>query len=324
MKIYVAGHESMVGAAIVRLLQAQGQDEVLTCPEQALDLTRQAAVEAFFADHRPDQVYLAAGKTGGVHEGNSYPADFIYQNMMIEANIIQAAHAHDVQQLVFVASNDVYPPAAAQPALEGAILSGVLEAAREPDAVAKIAGIKLCESFSRQHGRDYRSVVPTSVFGLGDNYHPDNHHVVPAFIRGFHEAKLLNAPSVSVWGTGTPMREYIFADDVADACIYLMNLDKATFEAHTQPMLSHVNVGTGFEISIGDLAQAVADMVGYEGEVLCDPSRPDGVPRKVVDGTRLYALGWQAQVGLGVGLRLAFEDYLNNHVHKDAPPLLAQ
>jgi GDP-L-fucose synthase len=309
-KIYVAGHRGMVGSAIVRTLQAGGQTHILTRTHAELDLTDQAAVRTFFAAEKPDQVYLAAAKVGGIHANNTYPAEFIYQNLMIEANIIQAAHANDVQKLLLLGSSCIYPKAVPQPMREDALLTGVLEATNEPYAIAKIAGIKLCESHNRQYGRDYRSVMPTNLYGPGDNYHPENSHVIPALIRRFHEAKMTNAPQVTIWGTGTPKREFLYVDDMATASVHVMNLDKATYGQHTQPMLSHINVGCGYDITIKELAELVGKTIGYKGEIVFDPSKPDGTPRKLMDSSRINALGWQAKVGLEQGVALAYKDFL--------------
>lgn len=315
-KIYVAGHRGMVGSAIIRTLKSQGQTNIVTRTHAELDLTDQAAVRAFFETETPDQVYLAAAKVGGIHANNTYPAEFIYQNLMIEANIIDAACRNGVKKLLFLGSSCIYPRAVAQPMREDALLTGVLESTNEPYAIAKIAGIKLCESYNRQygesHGLDYRSMMPTNLYGPGDNYHPENSHVIPALIRRFHEAKVSNAPSVTIWGTGTPMREFLYVDDMAAACVHVMNLDKATYDQHTQPMLSHINVGCGYDITIREVAEAIGKTVGYQGQIAFDPSKPDGTPRKLMDSTRLNALGWQARVGLEAGLKMAYEDFLQN------------
>ncbi|MDD3883637.1 MAG: GDP-L-fucose synthase [Gallionella sp.] len=318
-KIYVAGHRGMVGSAIIRQLIAAGhpKDHILTRTHAELDLTNQSAVRAFFALKKPDQVYLAAAKVGGIHANNTYPAEFIYDNLMIEANIIDAAFRNGTQKLLFLGSSCIYPKLAAQPMREDALLTGTLEATNEPYAIAKIAGIKLCESYNRQygasHGIDYRSVMPTNLYGPGDNYHPENSHVIPALIRRFHEAKIQKAPSLSVWGTGTPMREFLYVDDMAAASIHVMNLAKSVYDQHTQAMLSHINVGSGEELTIRELAEAVGRAVGYQGEILFDATKPDGTPRKLMDSSRLNALGWQAKVGLEEGLRLAYEDFVKGH-----------
>jgi GDP-L-fucose synthase len=321
-KIYVAGHRGMVGSAIVRQLLAQGHpaDRIITRAHAELDLTDQAAVGAFFETEKPDQVYLAAAKVGGIHANNTYPAEFIYQNLIMQANIIDAAFRNGVKKLLFLGSSCIYPKLAPQPMREDALLTGTLEPTNEPYAIAKIAGIKLCESYNRQygtsHGVDYRSVMPTNLYGPGDNYHPENSHVIPALIRRFHEAKVNNAPSVAIWGTGTPKREFLYVDDMAAACVHVMNLDKAAYEQHTRPMLSHINVGCGEDITIGEIAEAVCKTVGYQGEITFDHSKPDGTPRKLMDSSRLNALGWQVRVGLDAGLIAAYQDFLTNYASK--------
>lgn len=313
-KIFVAGHRGMVGSAIVRQLLVQGHpaDRIVTRTHAELDLTDQAAVRAFFASEKPDQVYLAAAKVGGIHANNTYPADFIYQNLMIAANVIDAAYREGVKKLLFLGSSCIYPKLASQPMREDALLTGPLEPTNEPYAMAKIASIKLCESYNRQYGTDYRSVMPTNLYGPGDNYHPENAHVIPALIRRFHEAKIERAESVTVWGTGTPRREFLYVDDLAAACVRVMNLDKALYDQHTQPMLSHLNVGSGQEVTIRELAETIATVVGYAGKIVFDPSKPDGTPRKLMDSSRLQALGWQPKVALEEGLRLAYQDFLKN------------
>lgn len=346
-KIHVAGHRGMVGSAIVRALTKRGDSEILCRTHSELDLTNQAAVLEFFAAEKPDQVYLAAAKVGGIYANNSYPADFIYQNLMIQANVIHAAHVHDVQELLFLGSSCIYPKAVAQPMREDALLTGTLEPTNEPYAIAKIAGIKLCESYNRQHGRDYRSVMPTNLYGPGDNYHLENSHVLPAMIRKFHLAKLASnkdvaglqadvnrygpipvdilqmigfdgsraqfvaEPKVLLWGTGTPYREFLHVQDMAEASVFVMELDKATYESVTQPMSSHINVGYGQDITIRDVAHLVAGIVGYRGPVQFDSGKPDGTPRKLMDSGRLERLGWKAKITLDSGLREAYEDYLN-------------
>lgn len=309
-KIYVAGHRGMVGSAIVRALQAQGSTNIVTRSRAALDLTNQAAVRKFFETEKPDQVYLAAAKVGGIHANNTFPAEFIYQNLMMQANIIHEAWQQGVQKLLFLGSSCIYPKMAPQPMREDALLTGTLEPTNEPYAIAKIAGIKLCESYNRQYGADYRSVMPTNLYGPGDNYHPENSHVIPALIRRFHEAKLANAPFVTIWGTGTPRREFLYVDDMAAASVYVMNLDKPIYDAHTQLMQSHINVGYGEDVTIRELAQAVAEAVGYKGEITFDTSKPDGTPRKWMDSSRLNKLGWKPQVNLQTGLAKAYEDYI--------------
>lgn len=313
-KIYIAGHRGMVGSAIIRILRQQGHDNFVTRTHAELDLTDQAAVRAFIAAEKPEQVYLAAAKVGGIHANNTYPAEFIYQNLMMEANIVDAAFRNGVKKLLFLGSSCIYPKLAPQPMREDALLTGTLEPTNEPYALAKIAGIKLCESYNRQygasHGIDYRSVMPTNLYGPGDNYHPENSHVIPALIRRFHEAKIGDAKSVAIWGTGTPKREFLYVDDMARACVHVMNLDQVTYSSHTQPMLSHINVGCGYDITIRELAEAVGRAVGFQGEIQFDPTKPDGAPRKLMDSSRLNALGWQARVGLEEGLALAYRDFL--------------
>ena len=315
-KIYVAGHRGMVGSAIVRQLLARGHspERIVTRIHSELDLTNQAAVNAFFAEEKPDQVYLAAAKVGGIHANNTYPAEFIYQNLVMQANVIDAAFRNGVQKLLFLGSSCIYPKLAEQPMREDALLTGTLEPTNEPYAIAKIAGIKLCESYNRQygqsHGVDYRSVMPTNLYGPGDNYHRENSHVIPALIRRFHEAKVSQAPSVTIWGTGTPRREFLYVDDMAAACVHVMNLPKAVYEQHTQPMLSHINVGYGKDVTIMEIAQAVARTAGYTGQIHTDPTKPDGTPRKLMDSSRVNALDWQAQVGLEAGLKVAYQDFL--------------
>lgn len=313
-KIYVAGSRGMVGSAIVRALQQQGKTNVICRTRTELDLTSQAAVHTFFQVEKPEQVYFAAAKVGGIHANNTYPAEFIYQNLMMEANVIDAAFRNGVKKLLFLGSSCIYPKLASQPMREDALLTGMLESTNEPYAIAKIAGIKLCESYNRQYGKshdiDYRSVMPTNLYGPGDNYHPENSHVIPALIRRFHEAKVSNTSSVTIWGTGSPKREFLYVDDMAAACVHVMNLDKATYSHHTQPMLSHINVGSGHDITIRELAGAVCKTVGYQGQIRFDPTKPDGTPRKLMDSSRLNTLGWQAAVGLEEGLALAYQDFL--------------
>ena len=315
-KIYVAGHRGMVGSAILRQLLASGHpvDHIVTRTHAELDLTNQAAVRAFFESEKPDQVYLAAARVGGIHANNSYPADFIYDNLMIQANVIEAAFRSGVEKLLFLGSSCIYPKLATQPMREDALLTGTLEPTNEPYAIAKIAGIKLCESYNRQygasHGVDYRSVMPTNLYGPGDNYHPENSHVIPALIRRFHEAKLSGAASVAIWGTGTPKREFLYVDDMAAASVHVMNLPKPVYAQHTQPMLSHINVGYGSDVTIAEVARTIARVVGYQGQIEFDTSKPDGTPRKLMDSSRLHSLGWQAKVGLTEGLQQAYADFL--------------
>ena len=313
-RIFVAGHRGMVGSAIVRCLHVKGYKNIITRTHAELDLTEQQAVRQFFTTEKVDQVYLAAAKVGGIHANNTYPAEFIYQNLMMEANVIHEAWSAGVQKLLFLGSSCIYPRLAAQPMAEDALLTGPLEPTNEPYAIAKIAGIKLCESYNRQygesHGVDYRSVMPTNLYGPGDNYHPENSHVIPALIRRFHEAKVSAAPSISIWGTGTPQREFLYVDDMAPASVFVMNLPKATYDAHTQPMLSHINVGFGIDLSIRQLAQTISATVGYAGDITFDPTHPDGSPRKLMDSSRLNSLGWHTTVSLEQGLALAYQDFL--------------
>ncbi len=303
----------MVGSAIVRNLKAKGFSNIVTRTHAELDLTNQAAVKLFFEQEKPGQVYLAAAKVGGIHANNTYPAEFIYQNLMMEANIIHQAFANGVRRLLFLGSSCIYPKLAPQPMSEAALLTGTLESTNEPYAIAKIAGIKLCESYNRQygqsHGIDYRSVMPTNLYGPGDNYHPENSHVIPALIRRFHEAKVSHAPEVVIWGTGTPRREFLYVDDMAAASVFVMDLDKAIYDQHTQPMQSHINVGFGSDVTIAELAGAIAKATGYQGKIGFDPSKPDGAPRKWMDSSRLIQLGWKAAVGLERGLQKAYEEF---------------
>jgi GDP-L-fucose synthase len=302
-KIYVAGHRGMVGAAICRRLEQQNVDaEVVVRTHAELDLLDQAAVDRFFAAERPDQVYLAAAKVGGIWANSAFPAEFIYQNLMIEANIIAAAHRHGAERLLFLGSSCIYPKLAPQPMREDALLTGTLEPTNEPYAIAKIAGIKLCESYNRQYGTDFRSVMPTNLYGPGDNFDLEKSHVIPALIRKFHEAKEKGAGWVEVWGTGTPKREFLHVDDMAAACVFVMQLDREVYARHTQPMLSHINVGTGQDVTVRELAETVGEVIGFAGEIRFDATKPDGTPRKLLDVSRLKALGWEAGIGLREGL----------------------
>ena len=313
--VFVAGHRGMVGSAIVRRLRALGYANVVTATRAELDLTRQASVEAFFAANPIDCVVLAAARVGGIHANNTYPAEFLHENLMIEANVIGAAHRADVQRLLFLGSSCIYPRLAPQPMPEDCLLTGLLEPTNEPYAIAKIAGIKLCESYNRQHGRDYRSVMPTNLYGPGDNYHPENSHVIPALLRRFDEALRAGAHEVTIWGSGSPQREFLHVDDMAAASVHVLELPKAVYEAHTQPMCSHINVGTGQDCSIRELAETIARVTGFDGRLVWDTSKPDGTPRKLLDVSRLAALGWRAQIGLEDGLRDAWRWYQQ---HRDA------
>jgi GDP-L-fucose synthase len=312
-RIYIAGHRGMVGSAILRRLQARqgaGAAEVITRTHAELDLTDQAAVRAFMQAERPDVVILAAAKVGGIHANNTYPADFIYENLMIECNVIHQAFAAGVRRLLQLGSSCIYPRAVAQPMREDALLTGVLEPTNEPYAVAKIAGIKLCESYNRQHGTDYRSVMPTNLYGPGDNFHPENSHVVPALIRRFHEAARAGAEEVVIWGSGLPRREFLHVEDMAEASLFVLDLPKADYEANTQPMLSHINIGSGSDVSILELATMIAQIAGYTGRIVTDPSKPDGTLRKLMDVERLGGLGWRAGIGLRDGLEQTYRWYL--------------
>jgi len=314
LKVFIAGHRGMVGSAIQRQLETNQNIQLITATSSELDLTSQAEVSKFFASQKIDQVYLAAAKVGGIHANNAYPAEFIYQNLMIEANVINSAFESSVKKLLFLGSSCIYPKLAEQPMREDALLTGSLECTNEPYAIAKIAGIKLCESYNRQygqsHGVDYRSVMPTNLYGPGDNYHPENSHVIPALLRRFHEAKESNAESVTIWGTGTPRREFLYVDDMAAACIHVMNLDKSLYEQHTSPMLSHINVGYGDDATIEELATLVAKTVGFTGSIDYDATKPDGTPRKLMDSTRLNQLGWEATISLEEGLKMTYQDFL--------------
>ncbi|MDO9405016.1 MAG: GDP-L-fucose synthase [Polaromonas sp.] len=332
-RIYVAGHRGMVGSAIVRHLKKQAQEAgapeptIITRTHAEMDLTDQQSVRQFFATEKIDQVYLAAAKVGGIHANNTYPAEFIYENLMLEANVIHEAWRAGVQKLLFLGSSCIYPRMAPQPMSETALLTGTLEPTNEPYAIAKIAGIKLCESYNRQygasHGTDYRSVMPTNLYGPGDNYHPENSHVIPALIRRFHEAKVSQTPTVSIWGTGTPMREFLYVDDMAAASVHVMQLDIATYKANTQPMLSHINVGYGTDVTIADMARTVAKVVGYQGDITFDTSKPDGAPRKLMDSTRLQSLGWGATFDLDTGLAHAYKEFQSYELGVQSPKILS-
>ena len=319
-KIYIAGHRGMVGSAIMRTLQQQGKTNFATRTHAELELTNQTAVKDFFELEKPEHVYLAAAKVGGIHANNAYPAEFIYDNLMIQANIIDAAFNNGVKKLLFLGSSCIYPKLVTQPMSEEALMTGALEPTNEPYAVAKIAGIKLCESFNRQygksHGVDYRSLMPTNLYGQGDNYHPENAHVIPALIGRFHEAKINDAPTVLIWGSGTPFREFLYVDDMAEASVYVMNLEKSIYDEHTQPMLSHINAGSGNDLTIAELAKTISKVVGYNGQIIFDSTRPDGAPRKLMNTTRLNKLGWHARVKLADGLYFAYQDFLKTVAKK--------
>ena len=308
-KVFVAGHNGMVGSALCRQLQKDSDIEIITRTRKELDLCNQAAVNEFMSDERPDEVFLAAAKVGGIYANNTYPAEFIYQNLQIQNNVIHAAHNNNVQKLLFLGSSCVYPKQVMQPMPESALLTGTLEATNEPYAIAKISGIKLCESFNRQYGRDYRSIMPTNLYGPGDNYHPENSHVIPALIRRFHEAKENNFDKVEVWGSGTPKREFLYVDDMAEASLFIHRLDRKVLTKYTNPMLSHINVGTGTDISIREIAQKIKSVVGYDGLIEFNSKKPDGVQRKLMDVSLLSKLGWVASVSLDLGLRLSYSDF---------------
>jgi GDP-L-fucose synthase len=309
-KIFVAGHRGMVGSAIVRNLREQGYANIVTRTHNELDLVQQADVRKFFANERIDQVYMAAAKVGGILANNTYPAEFIYQNLMVETNVIHEAWQSGVKKLLFLGSSCIYPRLAPQPMAENALLTGVLEPTNEPYAIAKIAGVKICESYNRQYGTDYRCVMPTNLYGPGDNYHAENSHVIPGLIRRFHEAKQHAAAEVVIWGTGEPMREFLYVDDMAEACLHIMELDKERYALNTQPMLSHINIGTGEDLSIRDLAKIIGEVVGYQGRIAFDTTKPDGSPRKLMDVSRMKSLGWRPRIELRQGLSIAYADFL--------------
>ena len=316
-KIYIAGHRGMVGSAIVRELERKGHTNLVCRTHQELDLTNQLAVQNFFHQEKPDQVYLAAARVGGIYANNTFPAEFIYDNVMVQSNVIHQAFMHGVKKLLFLGSSCIYPRMASQPMSEDALLTGKLEPTNEPYAIAKIAGIKMCESYNRQygatHGVDYRSVMPTNLYGPGDNYHPENSHVIPALIRRFHEAKVSGTPQVVIWGSGKPYREFLYVDDMAKASVYVMELAKEQYDQVTEPMQSHLNVGFGSDVTIAQLAQAVAKAVGYPGTIALDPTKPDGSPKKLMNSSRLNTLGWKAAVSLDDGLALAYAEFVKDH-----------
>ena len=310
-KIYVAGHRGMVGSAICRALESKDHKNIITRDRQQLDLTNQSAVTTFFNEVKPDVVYLAAAKVGGIHANSTQPASFIYENLMIELNIIHAAHQAGVRSLLFLGSSCIYPKFATQPMTESALLSGYLEPTNEPYAIAKIAGIKLCESYNREYGVDYRSIMPTNLYGLNDNYHPEGSHVIPGLIRRFHEAKVTNATSVTVWGSGEPRREFLFSDDLAEASLFVMSLNLKDYQSVTSPMQSHLNVGSVSDMTIRELAELIKKVVGFKGEILFDTSKPDGPPKKLMDSSKLNRLGWKPGVTLEAGLTIAYKDFLS-------------
>jgi GDP-L-fucose synthase len=311
-RIYIAGHNGMVGSAICRQLKAKSGVDIVVRERSELNLLNQRAVKSFFENESIDQVYLAAAKVGGILANNTYPADFIYENLMIESNVIHSSYLSGVSRLLFLGSSCIYPKYAEQPMREDALLTGILEATNEPYAIAKIAGIKLCESYSRQYGVDYRSVMPTNLYGENDNFHPENSHVIPAMMRRFHEATLSNKDEVVVWGTGKAMREFLHVDDMAEASIFVMDLDKTTYAANTQAMLSHINVGTGIDCTIAELAETLAEVVGFKGRIFFDTKKPDGTPRKLMNVSRLKAVGWQAKTELKEGLAATYQWFLSS------------
>lgn len=312
MNIFVAGHRGMVGKAIVKALSKDNNNKIITATRSNLDLLNQEIVNNFFDKNNIDQIYLAAAKVGGIHANNEYPADFIYENLMIQSNIIHAAHLADINKLLFLGSSCIYPKHAKQPIEENSLLTDTLESTNEPYAIAKIAGIKLCESYNRQHGRDYRSVMPTNLYGPNDNFHPKNSHVIPAMIARFHSAVQNNENEVVIWGSGTPKREFLHVDDMAAASIHVMNLDNKKYRLHTEPMLSHINVGTGIDCTIMELAETIAEVTGFMGELVFDDSKPDGTPRKLMDVSKLKSLGWESSISLNSGLTETYAWFKSN------------
>jgi len=313
-KIFLAGHNGMVGSAIHRLLKCRKNIKIITRSRSELDLCDQKAVKDLMETERPDEVIIAAAKVGGIHANNSYPADFIYQNLQIQSNLIHYSHLQNVEKILFLGSSCIYPKYAKQPMKEDVLLTGTLEQTNEPYAIAKIAGIKLCESYNRQYGRDYRSVMPTNLYGPGDNYHQENSHVVPGLIRRFHEAKVNNQEKVVVWGTGNQRREFLYVDDMAEASIFIHELDKDEFESNTKKMQSHVNIGTGIDLTIKELAQTIKQVVGYKGRIIFDTTKPDGSPRKLLNVDLIKKLGWKAQTKLIDGLTSSYHDYLLRNI----------
>ena len=313
-KIYIAGHRGLVGSAIVRQLESRGFTNILMRTHKELDLTNQVQVQTFFEQEKPDYVILAAAKVGGIHANNTYPADFIYQNMMIEANVINSAYENKVKRLLFLGSTCIYPKAVEQPMREDALLTSVLEQTNEPYALAKIAGIKLCESYNRQHGTDFRSVMPTNLYGINDNFHPENSHVIPALMRRFHEAKVNNDAEVTVWGTGKAMREFLYVDDMAEASLFVLEIDEKTYQANTKSMLSHINVGTGKDVTIREVAETMRQVVGYEGNLTFDATKPGGSPRKLIDVSRLSNMDWKYDIDLEEGLKKTYRWYLKENL----------
>ncbi len=312
-KIYIAGHRGLVGSAIVRQLKIKGYSNFVFRTHKELDLSNQLQVQEFFAQKKPEYVFLAAAKVGGIHANNTYPAEFIYDNLMVEANMIDASYRNDVKRVMFLGSSCIYPRAVKQPMPEDALLTDLLEPTNEPYAVAKIAGIKICESYNRQYGTDYRSVMPTNLYGIGDNFHPENSHVIPALMRRFHEAKMNNDNKVVVWGSGKPMREFMHVDDMASACVYIMMLDKATYDENTQPMLSHINVGIGEDCTIKEMAEIMKKVVGFKGELKFDTTKPDGSPKKLMDVSKINSMGWKATISLEDGLSSTYQWYKENY-----------
>jgi GDP-L-fucose synthase len=310
-KVYVAGHNGLVGSAIIRQLEIRGFTNLLMRTHKELDLTNQAEVQAFFQKEQPDYVILAAAKVGGIYANDTYPADFIYQNMMIEANVINSAYENKVKRLLFLGSTCIYPKAVEQPMREDALLTDVLEPTNEPYALAKIAGIKLCESYNRQYGTDFRSVMPTNLYGINDNFHPENSHVIPALMNRFHDAKVNNDSEVVVWGSGNAMREFLYVDDMADASLFVLELDEITYRANIKPMLSHINVGTGVDITIREMAQTMKKVVGFKGKLIFDITKPDGAPRKLIDVSRLSNMGWKYSIDLEDGFDITYKWYLD-------------